>query len=119
MLNNGNKKVCKTLNYIKYFLTLAFSVIVCISIYALASLVYISKEITSSSIGLNICAIIATIKKYKWIIKNKKKKHDEIALLAKTNLDCVIGVISRFLTNSYIGHGYFLLTDMIKEYDGM
>ena len=62
LLNNGNKKVCKTLNYIKYFLILAFSVIVCISIYALASLVYISKEITSSSIGLNICAIIATIK---------------------------------------------------------
>ena len=65
LLNNGNKKVCKTLNYIEYFFTVAFAVIPCISIYALASLVYISKEITSSSVGLNICAKIATIKKYK------------------------------------------------------
>ena len=65
LLNNGNKKVCKTLNYIEYYFTVAFAVIVCISIYALASLVYISKEITSSSVGLNICAKIATIKKYK------------------------------------------------------
>ena len=65
LLNNGNKKVCKTLNYIEYFFTVAFAVITCISIYALASLVYISKEITSSSVGLNICAKIATIKKYK------------------------------------------------------
>ena len=65
LLNNGNKKVCKTLNYIEYYFTVAFAVIACISIYALASLVYISKEITSSSVGLNICAKIATIKKYK------------------------------------------------------
>ena len=65
LLNNGNKKVCKTLNYIEYFFTVAFAVIPCISIYALASLLYISKEITSSSVGLNICAKIATIKKYK------------------------------------------------------
>ena len=118
-MNNGNKKVCKTLNYIEYFFTVAFAVIPCISIYALASLVYISKEITSSSVGLNICAKIATIKKYKWIIKKKEKNHDEIVLLAKTNLDCVIGVISMFLINSYIGRGYFLLKDAIKEHDGV
>ena len=40
----------------------------------------------SSTIELNICAIIARIKKYKQIIKKTKKKDDEIALLAKTNL---------------------------------
>ena len=39
------------------------------------------------TIGLNICAIIATIKKYKSIIKKEKKKHDKITLLAKINLD--------------------------------
>ena len=37
-----------------------------------------------STIGLNICAIIARIKKYKSVIKKKKKKYNEIALLAKT-----------------------------------
>ena len=33
----------------------------------------------SSTIELNICAIIARIKKYKQIIKKTKKKDDEIA----------------------------------------
>ena len=40
------------------------------------------------SLGLNIYAIIEKIRKYKLIIKKKKKQHDEIALLAKTKLDC-------------------------------
>ena len=40
-----------------------------------------------SAIGLNICAKIAKIKKYKSIIKKKKRKHDEVAVLPKANLD--------------------------------
>ena len=36
--------------------------------------------IASSAIGLKICAIIAGIKKYKSIIKKKKKKHGKIVL---------------------------------------
>ena len=51
----------------------------------------------SSATGLNICATVARIKKYKLIIKKKKKKHDEIALLAKINLDHIRGFISRSL----------------------
>ena len=74
-----------------------------------ASLVDISKGVMSSAIGLNIYATITRIKKYKEIIKKEKKKHDEIALLAKTNLDCMKGSISRSLANLYIGRNYFLL----------
>ena len=48
----------------------------------------------SSIIGLNICAIIATFKKHKLMIKKKEKKHDENALLAKTNLDSIRDLIS-------------------------
>ena len=46
-----------------------------------------------SAIGLNICVITAKIQKYKSITKKKKKKHNEIALLAKTNLDFIKGSI--------------------------
>ena len=46
-------------------------------------------EITSSAIGLNVCAITAGIKKYKSIIKKKKKKHDRIVLLAKSKLNSI------------------------------
>ena len=82
-------KVCTTLNYIEHFLTLVSAVAVCVSISTFASLVDIFKGIMSSTIGLNICAIIARIKKYKSIIKKMKKKHDEMGLLAKTKLDCI------------------------------
>ena len=94
---------------------------VCISISAFASLVNIYKGIISSTIGLNIREIIARIKKYKSTIKEKKKKHDEIGkiLLAKINLDCIKGSTSSFLTNSYNERDYFLLINVLKEYDNV
>ena len=116
MLSNKNKKVCTTLNYIKHFPTLVIAVTVCIFISTFASLVNISKRIMSYTIGLNIYAIIARIKKYKSIIK---KKHDEIALLAKTNLDCIKGSISRSLTDACIERDYFLLIEVLRKYDGI
>ena len=70
--SNKNKKVCTTLNYIEHFLTLVFTVTVRISISTFASQVDISKGIITSTIGLNICAIIARIKKYKSIINKER-----------------------------------------------
>ena len=83
-MSHKKKKVCATLNYIENFLTLLFAVAKCISISTFASLVELPMGIMSSAIGLNICAIIAKIKSYKWIITKKKKKHDEIVFLART-----------------------------------
>ena len=80
-------KVCTTLNYIGHFFILASAVTRCASIFAFTSLVDILIGITSSVIGLKICAITAGIKKYKSIIKKKKKKHDKIVLLPKTKLN--------------------------------
>ena len=82
MTSNKSKKVCTTLNYIEHFLALVFAVTGCISFFAFASLVDIPAGILSSSIGSNICGIIARIKEYKSIIKKKKKKHDQIAFSA-------------------------------------
>ena len=62
-------------------------------ISAFASSVGISIGITSSAIGLNICAITTGIKKYKAIIK--KKKHDKIVLLAKSKLNSLEVLILR------------------------
>ena len=85
MLSNKSKKVCATLSYIEHFLTLVFAVTVWTSISAFASVVNISKVIMSSTIRLNICALIGRIKKYESIVEKKKNKHDEIALLPKIN----------------------------------
>ena len=76
-MSNKDKKVCATLNYIKHFLILASAVTGWVSISVLASLLGIHVGITSSAVGLKICAITAGIK------KEKEKKYDEIVLLAK------------------------------------
>ena len=76
-----NKKTCKYLNYVEHLLILVSPVTGCVSISAFPSLVFVPVVITSSAVGINICAITAGIKKYKLIIKKKKKKHDKIVLL--------------------------------------
>ena len=67
-----------------YSLNLASAVTGCISISAFAFLLGILIEITSSAIGIKICAITAAIKMYKSIINKKKKKHEKVVLLQKT-----------------------------------
>ena len=94
LMSKKHRKVCKTLNYIEQFLILASTITGCVSISAFASLVSIPIGITSSAIGLNICAITAVIKKYKSIIKKKKKKIDKIVLLAKSKLNSTEVLIS-------------------------
>ena len=64
-MSKKHKKVYTTLNSIEHFLILASTITGCVSIS-------IPIEITSSAIGLKICAITAGIKKYKSIIKKKK-----------------------------------------------
>ena len=74
LMSIKHKKICTTLNYIEHFLLLASTITGCVSISAFASLIGITIGTTSSVIGLKICAITAGIKKYKSIIKKKKKK---------------------------------------------
>ena len=72
-MSRKHKKVCTTLNYIEHFLIIASAITGCNSISAFASLPGIPIGVTSSAMGLKICAIAAGIEKYKSIIKKKKK----------------------------------------------
>ena len=76
-------KVCKVMDYIEHSLIAIATITRCVSISTFASLARISIGIASSTIGLKICVITAGIKKYKSIIKKKRKTHDKILLLAK------------------------------------
>ena len=118
MLSNKNKRVCKSLNYTEHFFALVFVVTICVSISAFVSLIDISKRIMSSAIWSNIWARIARIKKYKSLIKKKKRKLYEIALLAETNLD-YIKDFSRSLPDSYIEGNYLNLINLLRGYDYM
>ena len=83
-------------------------------------LIGIPIGITSSAIGLEICAITAGIKKYNSIIKKKKKKHDEIVSLGKYELDRIEVLISISLIDSNFSHDEFVsINNMLKEYEEM
>ena len=96
LMNRKHKKVCATLSYIEYILILAFTITGYVSVSAFASLPDIPVGIATSAIGLKICAIAAGIKKYKSIIKKRKKKHDKIVLLAKSKLNNIEVLFLRF-----------------------
>ena len=115
-----HKKVCATLNYIEHFLVLGSAITGCVSIPLFASLVGIPIGITSSSIRLKICPITAAIKKYKSIIKKKKKKCDKIKLLAKSKLRRTEALISKALIDLNVAHDESLLiNNVLREYNEM
>ena len=120
LMGKKHKKVCTTLNYIEHFLILASTITWYISISVFASLLGIPIGITSSVIGLKICAIAAGIKKYKSVIKKKKKNSDKIILLAKSKLNSIEVLISKASINSVINHDELVLINtVLKEYDKM
>ena len=55
----------------------------CVPVSAFASLVAITVGITSSRVGINICAITAGTKKYKLIIKRKKEEARQNTIVKK------------------------------------
>ena len=113
-MSNKHRKVLTTLNYIEHVLILASAVSRCISLCALASLLGIPIGIASSIIGLNICAMTAWIKKFKSIIKKKKKKHNKIVLLAKSKLNSLEVLISIALIVSNASHDEFVCANVMR-----
>ena len=72
--------------------------------------------ITSSTIGLKICAIAAGVNS---LIKRKKKKHNKIVLSAKSK-NTMLVLISKTLIDSIISHDKFVLINNVqKEYGNL
>ena len=88
----------------------------CVSISAFVSLVCVPARIMSSALGIKTCAIATRIKKYKSIIKKKKKNHNEIVLLGKDKLNTIKVLICKALINSYISHDEFVSLNVLREY---
>ena len=84
-MREKHKKTCKY----EHLLILASTITRFVLISAFTSLVAIPVGITSSEVGLKIRAITAGIRKYKSMIKKKKKKQDKMVLLGKVKLDTI------------------------------
>ena len=77
----------------------------------------ITIGITSSAIGLKICAITAGIKEYKSIIK-KKKKHDKLVLVAKPiSISKEVSISKGFINSNITLNKFVLIKSVLKEYD--
>ena len=119
-MSKKHKNVYRVLNYIEQLLILISTVAGCVSISTFTSLVGIPIGITSSAIRLKICVIISGIKKYKSIIKKRKKKHDKILSLAKSKLNSVQILISKALIDSNTTHNEFVFKNNVpKQFDDM
>ena len=80
-----------------------------VSMSAFISLLCVAVDITGSF-------ITAGIKKYKSIIKKKKKKHDKLVLLGKDKLNTIEVLISKVLIDSYISHDEFVsVNNVLRE----
>ena len=88
-MSKKHKKVFTAFNYTEHLLILASAVTGCVSIFAFASLICISIGIASASVGVKTHPITAGIKKYKSIAKKKRKRHNQMVLLAKTKLNSI------------------------------
>ena len=112
LMSKNHQKVCTDLNYINHSLVSNSTITGCVSI----TLVGISIGIASSTIGLKICVITAGIKKYKSIIKKKRRKNNKIVLLAKSKLNSIEVLIFETLTDLNISQDEFLLiNNVLKE----
>ena len=102
------KKVCRVLNYIDHLLIVTSTITGCIFISVFSFVVGIPIGISSSTIGLKTCVIIAGIKKCKSMINKKKKKHDKILLLAKSKSKFKSKLMSKVLIDSNFSRDEFV-----------
>ena len=61
------------------------------------------------------CVITAGIKRYKSIIKKKKKKLDKTVFLAKSKLNKIEVLIFKALIDPVIGHDEFVLINILRN----
>ena len=121
LMSERRKTTCKYLNYVEYLLILAATVTGCVLKFEFTSIVCVPVGLTSSAVGLKICAITACkCKTYKWFNKKKKKKHNNIVLLGKTKLDTIKVLISKALVDSCISYDKFVsVNNILRQYNGM
>ena len=108
------KKTRKYLDCVEHLLILASTITSCDSISAFGSLVCVC--ITSSTVGTKTCAITGRFKKYKSVVKKKKKKHDKMVLLENGKLNTNEVLISKILTDLHISHDkFFSINSVLRE----
>ena len=79
-----------------------------ISIASFAAVIGTPAGIIGASCGLTFSITSGFVKKFLKTIRNKKKKHNKIVMLARSKLNSIESKISEALTNNEISHEEFM-----------
>ena len=79
-----------------------------VSIASFATVIGAPIGITRGSLGLAFSLCIGIVKKLFKAMRNKKKKHNKIAMLARSKLNSIKSKISEALINNQISHEDFI-----------
>ena len=119
LMNEKHKTMYKVLICCHHFLTFVSASSGWVSVSAFASLGGVPIGVENSAVRLKMCALTARIKKHKSIIK-KRKKHDNVVLLAKTKLNAMEVLISKALIDLYINRDECVsVKNILREYNEM
>ena len=106
-----SKKLIKYISFFDYFDKSLIALSVTsgnISITSFAAVIGIPIGIASESLGLAFSLCTGLVKKLIKATRDKKKKHNKIAMLAKSKLSSIESKISEALINNQISHEDFI-----------
>ena len=118
LMSEKCEKTYKYLNYVNHLFILVSTVTGCISIFCIFFISLCSCWYYKFCSRNKNLWITAGIKKYKSIIKKKRKKHNKTLLLEKDKLNAIEVLISKVLIALYISHHEFVsVNNVLREYD--
>ena len=97
-----------SLEYFDKFLIVLSATSGSIYIASFATVIRTPVEIASASLSLTFLLSTGLVKKLLKITRKKKKKHNKIAMLARSKLNSIEGKISEALINNEISHEDFM-----------
>ena len=107
-LNSKNiSKYIASLNYFDKSLNVLSILSGSISIASFASVIGAPVEIIGASCGFTFSITSGFVKKFLKTIRNKKKKHNKIVMLARSKLNSIESKISKALMDNEISHEDF------------
>ena len=105
-----SKNLCKYIASLDYFdksLNVLSTWSGSISIASFASVIRVPAGIIGASLGFTFSITSGFVKRYLKTIRNKKKKHNKIVMLARSKLNSIENKISKALVDKEISHEDF------------
>ena len=108
LMSKRLSKYIASFNYFGNYLTVLSATSGSISIASFAAAIGTPVEIASESLSLTFSLSTGLVKKLLKITRNTKKKHNKIAMLARSKLESNESKISEALMNNQISHEDFM-----------